>query len=72
MVSGLTEVHVLYASAQKELSKQQSDRQGIDEDRRLGRGASGQARRLCPRIRGATVLTSRGVGVGKDRLLLFL
>ena len=39
-MSGLTEVQVLHASAQKEFSKRQSDRQERDQDRTLVRDAS--------------------------------
>ena len=52
-MSGLTEVQVLCASAQKEFGERQSDRQEIDLlNRTLVRDASRQARGSAPGLGG--------------------
>ena len=73
-MSGLTEVQVLYASAQKKFIKRQSYRQEIDL---LGWDACERCKRagkkaLPPGSGGLQFYYPSGVGVGKAHLFLFL
>ena len=73
-MSGLTEVLVLYASTQKEFSERQGDRQEIDLLREEASERCEQAgKEALPRGSGGLQFYHpRGLGVGKDRLFLFL